>query len=267
METSFATAADGTRVCWTSQGSGEAVLLAMGATLTKEYWFRVAPVLAQRYRVLTFDNRGVGETVWDKSQFTMQTLAADAVSVLDAAGVKRAHVYGVSLGGGTAQEIALSYPERVISLILGCTKSKDEVTAPTKVRPLMRFIPIWLLARFVGSSLYAPGVDRQKLREDRKVLAGMRITWEGLQAQSAAVAAYTSTDRVGLIKVPTLVLHGTADKAVPYEDGVRLAAMIPGARLVTLEGAGHGYTTDATEEANQAVLDFLANVPGDRPTS
>jgi pimeloyl-ACP methyl ester carboxylesterase len=260
VTTDFATASDGTRICWTSQGSGPAILLAMGATLTKEYWFRVAPVLAQHHRVLTFDNRGVGQTVWDGRPFTIQTLAADAMTVLDAAGEQRAHIYGVSLGGGTAQEIALSYPDRVISLILGCTTCKDEVTVPARRSAWVRFIPWRLLARVSAQRLYAPGLDPRKLREDRRVLERMRVTWDGLQAQAAAVAAYTSTDRLGRIRVPTLVIHGTADKAVPYEAGVRLASLISGAKLITLEGAGHGYTTDATEKANRAVLEFLATI-------
>lgn len=251
---------DGTEVCWTSQGSGDAVLLAMGHAFTKEFWFRVAPVLAEHYRVLTFDNRGVGATRWDGSDFTMRDLADDAVAVLDAAGVDRAHVYGVSMGGGTVVEMALVYPERVRSLILGCTTAKTATPIPD--RSQLASIPVETLKAGAGAGLYGtrPVSDELK-REDQDVLNAMHVTHEGLWAQQRAVALYDSADRVGQIKAPTLVIHGTEDRAVPYELGRLLAAAIPGAKLVTLEGSGHGYLTDAAEEANRAVLEFLAEVP------
>ena len=260
MVTDRVRVADGTEVCWTSQGSGDAVLLAMGHAFTKEFWFRTAPVLAEHYRVLTFDNRGVGQTRWDGRDFTMRDLAEDAIAVLDAAGVDRAHIYGVSMGGGTVVEMALVHPQRVRSLILGCTTAKTVTPVPD--RALLGSIPIETLKAGAGAGLYGtrPISDDRK-REDQDVLSAMEVSHEGLWAQQRAVALYDSADRIAGIKAPTLVIHGTEDRTVPYELGRRLAAAIPGAKLVTLEGSGHGYLSDATEEANRAVLEFIAQVP------
>ena len=260
VATGMVRVADGTEVCWTSQGSGDAVLLAMGHAFTKEFWFRVAPVLAESYRVITFDNRGVGATRWAGGDFTIRDLADDAVAVLDAAGVDRAHIYGASMGGGTVVEMALVYPERVRSLILGCTTAKRATPVPD--RGLIRLVPIAVLKKGATAGLYGSRpVSAERKREDQQVLDAMRVTHKGIWAQQRAVALYDSVDRVGDIKAPTLVIHGTEDNAVPYANGQQLAAAIPGAKLVTLEGSGHGYTTDATDEANQAVLEFLAQVP------
>lgn len=257
--TRFAVAADGTRLAWTEAGAGEAVLLVMGYAFTKEMWFRVVPALAAGHRVISFDNRGVGESVMAPGPFTVETMAADAVAVLDAAGVEKAHVYGASMGGLIAQEMALSHPERVASLILACTGAKPAVVEPPRRRlRLFSVTPGPLLPRLLGRQLYGANPDPEKVREDRRVLNRMRVTKAGLHGQSHAVARHVSADRVGGLAVPTLVLHGTADRTVPYEAGRLLAAAIPGAHLVTLEGAGHGYMTDATDEANQAVVDFLA---------
>lgn len=257
----FALRPDGTRVAWTETGSGEPVLLIMGYGLTKEFWYRVVPALATRHRVITFDNRGVGDTVMADGPFTIADMAADAVAVLDAAGVRRAHVYGASMGGGIAQEMALGHPERVASLVLACTAAKATVTDLPKRRLfIFGLVPRVLVNRLLGRSMYGHDADPRRVREDRRVLNAMRITRAGLAGQSRAVALYTSRDRVGTITAPTLVLHGTADRAVPYAAGEELAALIPGAKLVTLEGAGHSYVTESTEEANEAVLHFLARV-------
>ena len=260
LKTLFATASDGARIAYTdSGGSGEAVVLIMGFAFTKEFWYRVEAALVPKYRVLKFDNRGVGETQWPGTPFTLRTLADDAIAVMDAAGVDRAHIYGASMGGGPVIEVGLNYPERVRSLVLACTMAKQQVTEPDESRfKYFDLMPRWLMTRFVGRSLYGPNVDPAKAREDRKVLNAMKLTADGLRAQTRATAAYTCAGRIESITSPTLVLHGTADKAVPYEMGQQLAALIPGAKLVTLDGAGHGYVTDSTEEANRAVLDFFA---------
>jgi pimeloyl-ACP methyl ester carboxylesterase len=257
----FAPTADGARICWAEAGAGDAVLLVMGFSYTKEAWHRVVPGLAQRHRVIYFDNRGVGQTVTPKTPNTIELMAADAIAVLDAAGEHRVHVYGASMGGGIAQEIALSYPDRVRSLVLGCTASPERPAEPNPRLPLfhpLNLIPMWFLKRKMGSRNFGPGVDREKVREDQRILRAMRVTRRGLIQQARAMAMWSSWDRLPDLKVPTLVIHGTADQVVPYEMGKALAARIPGARLLTVEGAGHNYVTDATDETNNAVLEFFA---------
>ena len=262
----FAESSGGARIAWTESGSGEAVLLVMGFGFGKEMWHRVIPALAERHRVISFDNRGVGRTVTPRGRWSMETMADDAMAVLDAAGEQAAHVYGASMGGAIAQAIALNHPERVRSLVLACTGARaDNGLKPTwKMKlglQLARFMPMRKRYERLETGLYGPGVDPAKAAEDIAILKSIPVSRGGMINQARAIAGFAVLDRLGEINVPTLVIHGTADKTVPYEMGVQLAQHIKGARLLTLEGAGHGYVTDRTEESNQAVLHFFAEVP------
>ena len=114
-----------------SRGRGPAVLLVMGLGMTLAAWWRTVPVLAASFRVLTFDNRGVGRSEPAALPYTVAQMADDAIAVLDAAGEDAAHVYGISLGGMVAQEAALRHPERVRALVLGATTpGGSRATAP-----------------------------------------------------------------------------------------------------------------------------------------
>ena len=108
-----------TALHWESTGTGEPVLMIMGLGLSGGAWWRTVPVLSRSLRVITFDNRGVGRSRARFHSYTTEAMADDAVSVLDAAGVEQAHVYGFSLGGMVAQQLALRHADRVRSLVLG----------------------------------------------------------------------------------------------------------------------------------------------------
>src|SRR6476660_2900786 len=123
---------NGTNLFWTESGAGDPILLIMGLGATHEWWNRVVPVLAERYRTILFDNRGVGRSDVPAGPYSIPEMAADAVAVMDAAGVGAAHIFGASMDGMIAQEFALAYPERVRSLILGCTNCGGRETVPAR---------------------------------------------------------------------------------------------------------------------------------------
>jgi 3-oxoadipate enol-lactonase len=252
------TEASGIRLAWEERGTGDPLLLIMGATFTRRMWHRAIPALSEHYRVIWFDNRGIGESARTTSPYTIGDLAADAGAVLDAAGVDEAHVYGASMGGLTAQEFALTSPVRVRSLVLACTWAAAPDRRRRGWQSTLRYrIPPGLAVRWSTPVLYGPKRDKRLVQEDLAIVrSDLTPNFELLQ-QTRAMLAYCSRDRLHALDVPTLVLHGDHDRVIPYRWGQELASLTPGARLVTLEGAGHYYLTGSSDEANDAVLRFL----------
>src|SRR5579864_3460644 len=131
----------GARIYWDEQGQGEPVLLIMGLGYPSAMWYRIRPALSARYRTIAFDNRGIGQSDVPPGPYLIALMASDAKAVMDAAGIESAHVFGVSMGGMIAQEFALQYPKRVLSLILGCTAAGGPTAVraePEAIQMLMR---------------------------------------------------------------------------------------------------------------------------------
>src|SRR5581483_9541420 len=118
------------RIAWEARGSGEPLLLIQGLGYARWGWEPVVEPLARRFRVLVFDNRGIGESDAPPGPYSAAAMAGDALQVLDEAGADSAHVVGASLGGMIAQELALAAPERVRRLVLACTAAGGSSEAP-----------------------------------------------------------------------------------------------------------------------------------------
>jgi len=261
-----------TQIRWEERGAGDPLLLVMGLGWPRQMWARHLPALTERFRVITFDNRGVGQTVTTSSRWTLSDMADDALAVLDAVGVSRAHVYGASMGGGIAQVMTIEHPERVGALILGCTATraaKRRLPVWPVLRRVLPALPAGRQARTVALAralVYGPATDQALIAEDVRLLDSLNRPADGIRAQRRAVLSYPgSQEHLGSVRSPTLIIHGSDDRLVPLRYGEELARLIPGADLVVLPGAGHMYITDATEAANAAVLSFLAAHPL-RPT-
>jgi 3-oxoadipate enol-lactonase len=257
-----------TQIYWEEQGSGEPLLLVMGLGWPRQMWARHLPALTEQFRVIMFDNRGVGQTATTSPRWTLADMADDALAVLDAAGVTQAHVYGASMGGGIAQVITLEHPERVGSLILGCTAAKAAKRQLPSWSLIRRLLPALLAGRqartvaLARALVYGPATDPALIAEDIRLLDSLRRPAAGIRAQRRAVLDYEGSQRrLGTVRSPTLIIHGSDDRLVPLSYGEELARLIPGADLVVLPGAGHMYITDATEAADSAVLPFLAAHP------
>jgi pimeloyl-ACP methyl ester carboxylesterase len=248
-----------------STGDGPPVLLVMGLGLPGDAWWRTVPVLARACRVITFDNRGSGRSALPAGALTLAGMAADAVAVLDAAGVERAHVYGISMGGMIAQELALTHPERVGALVLGATSPGGAAATPPDRATLAFLARRAVMPDEEGRWASVPYVYSARTRREGGARIGEDFARRrayafqrgGYQAQLAAAAAHDAAARLGAIAAPTLVLHGAEDRMVPPANGRALAAAIPGARLLELADAAHLYTTDEPG-ADEAVLEFLS---------
>jgi 3-oxoadipate enol-lactonase len=251
----------GASIHWQEAGNGTPLLLIMGLRYSSAMWYPVIPSHSAQHRVVWFDNQGTGAS-GARTATTVHEMAEDALAVLDAAGIESAHVYGVSMGGGLAMELALRAPDRVRSLILGCTAIKTEVMPPMsslQIR-ILKATP-GPVKRFVAKRGYGSTAPAEAVRRDLAMLAKDPFNWDGVIAQQRAIAAYTTDASVMAgLDVPVLVLHGTEDKTVPYAQGQHIAATINGAQLVTIEGAGHNYFVAGGDQANAATLAFLATV-------
>lgn len=253
----------GTKIFWDVEGAGEPVLLIMGLGYPSVMWFRTRPSLAERYRTIAFDNRGVGLSDCPPGPYLISQMAADAAAVLDACECETAHLYGVSMGGMIAQEFALQYPGRVRSLILGCTApgGPQTIRAEPEVIEFLRQRanedPVAAVEASVPY-IYDPATPRALIDQD----VALRKQWlpkpASYLAQLQGIFAWEAYSRLDQIKAPTLVIHGESDRLVPFGNGELIAERIPGARLVRLPQAGHIYSTDQGEAAQAAIFEFLA---------
>jgi 3-oxoadipate enol-lactonase len=252
-----------TRIVSEARGDGAPLLLVMGLGYARWGWDPVVEPLTRRHRVITFDNRGIGESEKPPGPYTAAEMADDAVAVLDEHGVERADVVGTSLGGMIAQELALAHPERVDRLVLACTTPGGVRAAPFPSHFLRLLAeapmhePAVALRRFVENSL-APGAPAalvERIYERRLANPPDPAGW---QAQAAAGTTYDGYDRVTRITAPTLIVHGTEDNVVATANAEILGSLIPNARVELLDGCGHLFFWEQPERFVELVEEFLA---------
>jgi pimeloyl-ACP methyl ester carboxylesterase len=250
------------RLAYEVHGEGSPVLLIHGWGYGLWGWEPVARPLAARYRVVAFDNRGVGGSDIPPGPYTVTDMAEDAVAVLDAAGLRTAHVIGTSLGGMIAQEVALDFPDRVDRLVLACT-TPGGPGAYAMPRQTVRLLeeaqslePQVALRRFVANAL-APGAPEELVERIYSYRQAQRPDPAGWHAQGAAGAGFDASERLGAIAAPTLVLHGTADGVVDPRNSELLAERIPDARLDWFEGCGHLFFWEQPDRFVEVVTEFL----------
>jgi 3-oxoadipate enol-lactonase len=240
---------------WESTGTGDPVLMIMGLGLSGGAWWRTVPVLSRSLRVITFDNRGVGRSRAHLHSYTTEAMADDAVSVLDAAGIERAHVYGFSLGGMVAQQLALRHEDRVRSIVLGAThpggpravRPSDDVIAFFRRRASMSAKDA---ARASVPFNYGPRCRREhkdRIAEDIQRRLAHPFPERAYKAQMVAASLHNCYRRLKRIEAPTLLVHGREDRIVPVANAEILAERIPRAELRILDHAGHLYSTEQPE--------------------
>jgi 3-oxoadipate enol-lactonase len=247
-----------------SVGTGPAVLLISGQAMTLDAWWRTVPTLSGSFRVLTFDNRDIGRSSHWPWPYLVSQMADDAIAVLDAAGIERAHVYGISLGGMVAQELALRYPERVLALVLGATTAGGPEAILARPEPLTFFVRAGAMAPEEAEWAAVPynyGLRTrrehgERIAEDISKRVQHQTDTLAYLHQVAAAASHNTVGRLGAIRAPTLVVHGEEDLVMPPRNGEILAKTIPGAELKLWPGAGHLYVTDEPE-ADRYIRQFL----------
>jgi 3-oxoadipate enol-lactonase len=244
------------KIAWAAAGDGAPVVLVQGLGYGRWGWDPVVPGLAERFRVLTFDNRGIGESDTPAGPYTAREMADDVLQVLDESGVERAHVVGASLGGMIAQEVAVAAPERVDRLVLCCTTPGGDRAVPMPEVTVRLFeeaaslAPLDALRRFVENAL-GPNAPASLVDEIYRRRVENPPDPVGWQAQAAAGMTFPGVN--GSIAAPTLVLHGTADNVVDVGN-----AQLLGGRVELFEGCGHLFFWEQPERFVRIVTEFLS---------
>ncbi|HKB18382.1 MAG TPA: alpha/beta hydrolase [Candidatus Dormibacteraeota bacterium] len=220
------------------------------------------------FRVIRFDNRDVGLSTWTDAPYTLEDMAADAAGLLDALGIPAAHVVGVSMGGFIGQLVALNHPERVRSLtsIMSGPNGDDQVPpteeagaallVPAKTREERIEVGLWAKQKLLGSAdPYDEGYERARIT----AAVERAFNPPGFARQLRAImAAPSRLSRLKSLRVPALVIHGKDDPLVPVDNGRRVAAAIPRARLLEVEGMGHDLPKRVWAQVADAIAELAA---------
>jgi 3-oxoadipate enol-lactonase len=258
---------NGIELQFDSAGKGDPLLLIAGYGCDRTIWSLVAPILAERFRVITFDNRSIGQSSGDTSSISIRQLADDAAALLDALGVESAHVAGHSMGGMIAQELTLRLPNRVRSLILlsswaqldargkAIIETWGDLAKKVDAETITRVILPWL---YTGAFYDRPGAIEQIIE---LVLANPYPPSPEVQhQQSRAISASNTSDRLDRIQCPTLVAVGREDILVPDQFSEQLAQGIRGAKLEVLDRTGHGMLIETPTEVASTMSAFLTQL-------
>jgi pimeloyl-ACP methyl ester carboxylesterase len=249
------------------RGQGEPLLLVQGMTGHSLHWgepFLCA--LEPDFELVLYDHRGVGRSAPYAEPFSIADLAADADALLEALGIERAHVLGISMGGMIAQELALAAPERVRTLTLGATYCGGPGAQFTDDR-IVNDIAMAILSGDPQRKIRAGwdySVSPEFANADgnferfTEVAVVYPVPLPMIMAQMQAIIAHDTSERLGDIAAPTLVVHGTADQMLGVANGELVASLIPGARLELLEGVGHLFFWEQPEQAAKLVGEHVA---------
>lgn len=244
-------------------GQGEPLILIEGLGTATWLWWKQVPELSRHFRVIAYDLRGSGWSDKPDEPYSIPMFADDLAGLMDALRIKQAHVLGISLGGYVAQEFAIRYPDKVKRLVLCSTTTNGPSTIPPNPEVIIALMtPVAGkddLRDRVALSL-SPGYATAHPSDVEKMIAWRLDNPQPAYAynrQLMSAVGWTSEGRLGQITMPTLVLAGSEDRVVPPQNADVLAAGIPHAEKVILQGAGHLINVEQPEKFNKEVIRFL----------
>jgi len=270
---------NGIDLYYEEHGEGEPLLLIMGWGGNAATWKPQLPGLAERFRVIVFDNRGVGRSSAPEGPYSTPQMAEDTAGLLDALQVPRAHVFGISMGGMVAQELAVRHPERLDALILGCTTPGGRWAAGFRELQLdiQQFeqetsgeVPdtVWF-SEFLKRLWTDHALAKSDTHLQDFVLSLIRFppTPHGLRNQAQAISLHDAYSRLPEIEHPTLVLTGDKDQLIDFENSFILAGRIPRAELRIFPGLKHAFHLEQPELVNAVIIDFIERARRGQPAA
>ncbi len=257
----------GTDLYYERRGAGEPLLLIQGLGGNSLHWGEgFLGDLQDGYELVLYDHRGAGRSGPLEGEHTIADLATDAIGLLDALEIDSAHVVGISMGGMVAQELVLQAPERVRTLTLGCTfpgGPQATMTDMTVVGMLAEAVlsgdqerTMRVAYEVMIAAEYAEQEGAYELYAE--VAAQYPAPVPVLMAQLSAIMGHDTSERLGDVQAPTLVIHGSEDRLMDVRNGELIATLIPGARLELLEGSGHMFFWEQPERSARLVREHLA---------
>ena len=260
--------ANGQRLYYEEHGAGEPLLCVTGLGADARAWAPQVRSWSADYRTVIFDNRDVGRSSYVDAPYEVTDMAGDALALADALGLDSFHLVGMSLGGAIAQEMALSAPERVLTLTLivsyagtggwGPERARLVSTAMSRMSPEERVDYMMMLC--FSESFYA---DERRFGALRRILLANPDPQppEAFARQIGASGRHEARDRVGELAMPVHVIGAGRDMLVPVWKSTELAELIPDAKLTIIEKSGHAVNIEAAEELSRVVLEFLSEAP------
>ncbi len=254
------------------RGSGDPVVLIGGITSVLQVWDLMVPTLAERYRVITPDNRGSGSTIIaeDDGDRSPKRMSEDILVLLDGLGLDRVHLLGASMGGMLVQEFAIAHPDRLASLSICCSNVGGTRTITPDREVLEKFFAsaskptnpedarsaLGILIHPDSLTTCADNLDFYIATRDR-----FPHSPEELGNRAKGVASLDTYDRLTALNVPTLVMTGSDDQLVPTANSAVIHEAISGSAYVEIEKTGHIFFAERPDASSGALLDFLAKHP------
>ena len=251
------------------EGSGPPLLLVMGMGGQASSWGEpLLEGLQKEFTTIRFSNRGTGGT--DKpGGITIPQMAEDASALLRAIGIGKAHVFGISMGGMIAQELAIRHPEQVQGLVLGCTACGPAHSVAVPADTIAKFgqmvqLPMEERVQRFWEITVTPEFKEERADFLTRIIElgmAMPTPMETFGQQLAAIQGHDTYDRLPQIKSPTLILHGNKDILVPFENAAILHERIPGSQVRIVDGTGHCFFWERPDAVIEEVVGFLSKAP------
>ncbi len=266
------TSINGANIEYYVEGDGPPLLLLSGVGAHADTWGeRFLELLRDDFRTIRISNRGMGKSDAGEGTLTARVMGEDAAGLLETLGVKSAHVFGYSMGGFIAQELALAHPELVGGLVLGCTSCGFSHSIPQTPEAAARFGKVFALPPDERTKAFCLAMVTDEFAENEaefmedRAEAHQSTDPAAFARQFGAIAAFDSYDRLPAISDPTLLIHGDRDIVIPSANSEILAERIPNATLQIVRGVGHMFMWERPVESAAAIKKFLAKVSVETP--
>jgi len=254
---------NGIRLHYEEQGSGDPLILIMGLGAPGSRWKDHVAAYEKHFRCILMDNRGAGESDKPGGRYTTKMMADDTAGLMQALGLESARIAGISMGSAIAQELALSYPKKVRSLVLVSSwsrcdpytrivfehfKKMRELASPADFTQLLQ---LWIASAPYYEAHFADMMrDQTTAQEDYMPV-------DAFQAQSDACRLHDTFNRLGMITAPTLLTVGDADIFTPLRLTVEMHERMPGSEMFVFKGLGHIHHWEDLERFNDVTTQFL----------